>query len=75
MKGLAHAYKTSILVCMRTTLNLDDKIFEQASKLTGIKEKTQLLHEGLKTLIAKESAKRLSMLGGSAPNIQKIPRR
>jgi hypothetical protein len=60
---------------MRTTLNLDDKIFEQASKLTGIKEKTQLLHEGLKTLIAKESAKRLSLLGGSAPKIQSIPRR
>jgi hypothetical protein len=64
-----------ILICMRTTLNLDDKIFEQASKLTGIKEKTQLLHEGLKTLIAKESAKRLSRLGGSAPKIQNIPRR
>ena len=60
---------------MRTTLNLDDKIFEKASKLTGIKEKTQLLHEGLKTLIAKESAKRLSLLGGSAPKIQSIPRR
>ena len=72
---LEHAYKSCILICMRTTLNLDDKIFEQASKLTGIKEKTQLLHEGLKTLIAKESAKRLSLLGGSAPKIKSIPRR
>lgn len=60
---------------MRTTLNLDDRIFEQASKLTGIKEKTQLLHEGLKTLIEKESAKRLSMLGGTEPKLQDIPRR
>jgi hypothetical protein len=60
---------------MRTTFNLDDEIFEQASKLTGIKEKTQLLHEGLKTLIAKESSKRLALLGGTAPKIQDIPRR
>ena len=60
---------------MRTTLNLDDSIFEQASKLTGIKEKTQLLHEGLKTLIEKESAKRLAMLGGTEPNLKDIPRR
>ena len=60
---------------MRTTLNIDDKILEEASKLTGIKEKTQLLHEGLKTLIEKESAKRLAALGGSAPKIESIPRR
>ena len=60
---------------MRTTLNLDDTIFEQASKLTGIKEKTQLLHEGLKTLIEKESAKRLAMLGGTEPSLNDIPRR
>lgn len=75
VKNLQMHTKMSILICMRTTLNLNDKIFEQASKLTGIKEKTQLLHEGLKTLIAKESAKRLSKLGGSAPLIQKIARR
>ena len=47
---------------MRTTLNIDDQILEKASRLTGIKEKTQLLHEGLKTLIEKESAKRLDKL-------------
>ncbi len=47
---------------MRTTLNIDDQLLEQASKLTGIKEKTQLLHEGLKALIAKESSKRLAAI-------------
>ena len=60
---------------MRTTLNIDDAILEKASKLTGIKEKTQLLHAGLKTLIERESAKRLALLGGSAPEVQDIPRR
>lgn len=60
---------------MRTTLNLDEQIFKRAAKLTGIKEKTQLLHEGLKSLIEKESSKRLASLEGSAPNIKDIPRR
>jgi len=60
---------------MRTTLNLDQKLFEQAAKLTGIKEKTQLLHEGLRSLIEKESARRLASLSGSAPKLKNIPRR
>ena len=60
---------------MRTTLNIDDAIYEKASKLTGIKEKTHLLHEGLRTLIEKESSKRLAKLAGSSPGIQSIPRR
>jgi hypothetical protein len=60
---------------MRTTLNIDDRIYEKASKLTGIQEKTQLLHEGLKTLIERESAKRLAKLGGSSPKIESIRRR
>jgi Arc/MetJ family transcription regulator len=60
---------------MRTTLNLDEKIFDKAAKLTGIKEKTQLLHEGLRSLIEKESARRLACLGGTAPKLRDIPRR
>ena len=60
---------------MRTTLNIDEEILEKASKLTGIKEKTSLLHEGLKALIAKESSKRLARLGGTAPEVKNIPRR
>lgn len=75
VKEIDSAYIYCISICMRTTLNLDEKIFEKAAKLTGIKEKTQLLHEGLKTLIEKESSKRLAALGGSAPNIQDVPRR
>lgn len=60
---------------MRTTLNIDDEIFQRAAKLTGIKEKTSLLHEGLKALIAAESARRLAKLGGTSPNLKDVPRR
>lgn len=60
---------------MRTTLNIDDQILEKASKLTGIKEKIQLLHEGLKTLIERDRARRLAKLAGSSPKLSEIPRR
>jgi len=60
---------------MRTTLIIDDRLLERASELTGIREKTALLHAGLEALIARESAKRLAALGGTEPDIQPIPRR
>jgi hypothetical protein len=60
---------------MRTTLNIENDLIEKASKLTGIKEKTSLVRLGLEALIAKESSKRLSKLGGSEKGLKSIPRR
>ena len=60
---------------MRTTLNIDDEILKKASLLTGINEKTSLVHLGLEALIARESSKRLAMLGGTEKDLKPIPRR
>lgn len=60
---------------MRTTMILDDKLVERARELTGIKEKTALVHRGLEVLIARESAHQLANLGGAAPRMSKIRRR
>ena len=60
---------------MRTTLNIDDQLFEEAVRLTGVKEKTALLRESLKALIQRESARRLAQLGGSEPKLGDIRRR
>jgi len=60
---------------MRTTLNINDDVLSEAAKLTGIKEKTALVMLGLKSLIAKESARRLAQLGGSQKSLRPIPRR
>ena len=60
---------------MRTTLNIEDSLIDQAAKLTGIKEKTALVKLGLEALIARESARRLAKLGGTQKQLQKIPRR
>lgn len=60
---------------MRTTLNLDDALLDDARKLSGLEERTALIHEGLRALIARESARRLARLGGSEPRLRSIPRR
>lgn len=60
---------------MRTTLNIEDDLIDQASEMTGIKEKTTLVKLGLEALIARESAKRLAKLGGSERHLKQIPRR
>ena len=60
---------------MRTTLNIDDNLLGKAKRLSGIKEKTALVHAGLEALIALESARRLSALGGSEKSLARIPRR
>lgn len=59
---------------MRTTINLDDHLIEQAQRVTGRTERTSLIHDGLRALIARESAKRLARLGGSDPRAT-APRR
>jgi Arc/MetJ family transcription regulator len=60
---------------MRTTLNIDDQILAKAAMLTGVKEKTALVRLGLEALIARESSKRLALLGGSEKALHPIPRR
>ena len=59
---------------MRTTLALDDELLAKAERYTGLKEKSALVREALKTLIERESARRLALLGGTEPLLQTIPR-
>ena len=60
---------------MRTTVNLDEGLLTKAIKLTGPLDRSALLHEGLKALIERESARRLAKLGGSQPKLKGAPRR
>jgi Arc/MetJ family transcription regulator len=60
---------------MRTTLNLDDRLLEEAARLSGLREKTAVIHAGLEALIAHASARRLAALGSSERRLRPIPRR
>ena len=60
---------------MRTTIIIKEDVLSKASALTGVKEKTALVHMGLEALIAKASAARLARLGRSERGLRPIPRR
>jgi Arc/MetJ family transcription regulator len=60
---------------MRTTLNIDDALLDQATRLSGLREKTAVVRAGLEALVARESARRLAALGGSEKALRAIPRR
>ena len=60
---------------MRTTINLDEQLLGEAQRITGMKERTALIHAGLRALIERESARRLARLGGSEPELTPVSRR
>lgn len=73
--GLIDLHRICILMHMRTTLNIDDDLLARARELTGITEKTALLHLALQALIARESARRLARLGGTEKDLEPVHRR
>ena len=68
-------HDSGIVMHMRTTLNIDDSLLNNAAKLIGVKEKTSLVRLGLEALIAKESARRLANLEGTEKRLRAIRRR
>ena len=60
---------------MRTTLIIDDELLAKAQELSGLREKTAVLHAGLQALISRENARRLAALGGAERALKPITRR
>ena len=60
---------------MRTTFNLDDELLGEAQRRTGMTERTALIHEGLRALIERESARRLARMGATERSLRVPPRR
>ncbi|WP_373376776.1 type II toxin-antitoxin system VapB family antitoxin [Cupriavidus nantongensis] len=61
---------------MRTTVTIDDALYEQALEMAdpGM-DKADLFREAIKTFVRVQAAKRLAALGGAAPGMQEVPRR
>lgn len=61
---------------MRTTLTIDDALFDKAVALAepGI-ERSELFKECVKAFIQLQTARRLAALGGQAADIELAPRR
>jgi Arc/MetJ family transcription regulator len=60
---------------MRTTLDLNEELIEKARKLTNIHEKTALIHEALRSLIARSAQGELAQMHGLDKKLKPVPRR
>ncbi len=60
---------------MRTTVILQDELMKEAMEATGLKEKTAVIHLGLRELVRKRAAEDLKSLGGTMPNAKAGRRR
>ena len=61
---------------MRTTVTIEDDLYEKALELAGPgMSKADLFREAMRTYVRVQAAKRLAALGGRAPEMEDIPRR
>jgi Arc/MetJ family transcription regulator len=60
---------------MKTTINIDDKLLEEAMKSIGVKTKTEAIEKGLQELILIKKRKELAGLFGAEKTINGPRRR
>lgn len=61
---------------MRTTVTIDDALYERALEVADpAMDKSDLFREAIKTFVRVQAAKRLALLGAVAPEMATIPRR
>lgn len=60
---------------MRTTLDIDQRLLEEAMRVTGAATKTAAVQQGLKALVAEAARRRLAALRGKVPEATAAPRR
>lgn len=74
-KALHYMHGYGNVMHMRTTLIINEALLSKAQELTGLREKTAVVHAGLEALISRENARRLAALGGSERQLRPIFRR
>lgn len=61
---------------MRTTVTIDDELFQKALDVADPEmDKGDLFREAVKLFVRVQAGKRLAALGGKAPTMKAIPRR
>lgn len=59
---------------MKTTMILKEPLLKEAMEVTGVREKTALVHLGLQELVNKAARLRLARLGGALATAKAAPR-
>ena len=61
---------------MRTTVTIDDALYEKALEVADSNmDKSDIFREAIKTFVRVQAGRRLAALGGTMPEIQSVPRR
>ncbi len=60
---------------MRTTITIDDALWEKVEGYFGQEERGALIRKALNEMIQREAGRRLAALGGSQPDYKAAPRR
>jgi Arc/MetJ family transcription regulator len=60
---------------MRTTLDIDGRLLEEARKAAGARTKTEAIEMGLRELLRREATRKLVALFGRVPGAKAPPRR
>jgi Arc/MetJ family transcription regulator len=68
-------YLTIYFICMKTTLNIDEQLLNEAMKIVNARTKTEAVELGLKELVNRAKREKLARLFGKEPNVEQVPRR
>ncbi|MBI5705385.1 MAG: type II toxin-antitoxin system VapB family antitoxin [Armatimonadetes bacterium] len=60
---------------MKVRVELGAEFVERAKQVTGVASLEELVHRGLQCLVERESARKLSAMGGSDPALKPVRRR
>ncbi len=61
---------------MRTTVTIDDALYEKALEVADTNmDKADIFREAFKTFVRVQAAKRLAALGGTTPEMKNVSRR
>lgn len=64
-----------MIVCMKKTFNIDDKLFREAKAACGAATDTETIRLGLEALVRHAAYQRLRALLGTEPGARDVPRR
>ena len=68
-------YRYGIIICMKKTLHIDEKLLSEAKLASGAATDTETVRLGLEALVRHAAYERLRALRGSEPKAKDIPRR
>ena len=63
------------MLCMRTTLDIDEDLVQRALRETGARSKKAVVEMGLRSLLERAARSRLKALFGEGPRLRAARRR